>query len=392
MEHLVGEIRAYAWGSTDAIPAILGTPRTGEPQAEYWLGAHQSAPSHLGGTPLDAILASHPEWIGERSRERFGDVLPYLMKILAADQPLSLQAHPSRAQAEEGFTRENAAGIALDDPQRTYKDAWPKPEIIVALTPFDGLCGFADPHRTWELFEQLKASDDVMELVAPLKGRCGEAGLAEVFLEVLSMGPDRQNIVTEVVAAAVRQRNAHGPLGRFARTAIELDEFYPGDPSIIAALLCNRVTLQPGEALFMPAANMHAYLKGTGIEVMANSDNVLRGGLTPKYIDVAQLVEVVNFAPETPSVIYSVGVAPGLSRYPTPAPEFALWRLDLADGIEVALPASDSARVLLVIEGFLTTDDPACTELHQGESAFLPAGEHRSVKGNCVAFLAAPGV
>ena len=392
MLQLVGEIRSYAWGSTDAIPDILGTPRTGEPQAEYWLGAHESAPAKAGGSALDALLASHPDWIGTHSRDRFGDVLPYLMKILAAEQPLSLQAHPSRAQAEEGFTRENAAGIAINDPQRTYKDAWPKPEVIVAISEFEGLCGFADPKRTWELFDQLTASGELMTLVAPLKDRGGAAGLAEVFLEVLSIGADRQHIVTEVVAAAVRHRNAHGPLGRFARTAIELDEFYPGDPSILAALLCNRVSLQPGEALFMPAANMHAYLQGTGIEVMANSDNVLRGGLTPKYIDVEQLVAVVNFAPETPTVIYPVGEAPGLSRYPTPAPEFALWRLDLQPGTTVTLPAVDSARILLVIEGFLATDDTTTPELHQGEAAFLPAGEHRTVSGNCVAFLAAPGV
>ncbi|MEL4505376.1 mannose-6-phosphate isomerase, class I [Luteococcus sp. H138] len=384
-----GAIQNYAWGSTTSIPETLGFPQTGEPQAEYWLGAHASAPSTVGDDNLAELIERQPQIVGEASVRQFGPRLPYLLKVLAANRPLSLQVHPSREQAEVGFAQENADGVPLDDPTRTYKDDWPKPELMLALTPFDALCGFRDPQQTADLFEALEIPE-VDQMVAPLRLRGGSAGLAEVFLDALGQSDERRDLVNAVAAKCVQHVDDEGPFGDFCRTAVMLDEFYPGDASILAALMMNRFTMQPGEGVFLPAGNLHAYLKGTGIEIMANSDNVLRGGLTPKHIDVDALVSVVDFDAAPVELVRAVEEAPGLLRYPTPAPEFALWQLELTGDLEVSLPASDTGRILLVIDGSLR--DANGMELGKGKAAFLPAGEHATVSGQATAFLAAPGI
>lgn len=391
---LAGEVQHYPWGSTSRIPRILGVEPTGEPWAEYWLGAHSSAPSPLVDAPaadLRELVASHPEVLGRASRDQFGDQLPFLLKILAASTPLSLQAHPSRAQAEAGFAAENEAGVPLDSPQRTYKDDWPKPEIIVALTPFHALSGFRDPRCTAALFESLHVKSSLASIIGPLTERSPSAGIAEVFLDVLSLDAERRHLVDEVVAAAVEKLDEPGEVGLFARTAVDLDEHYPGDPGILAALLMNRVRLNPGEALFMPAGQMHAYLRGTGVELMANSDNVLRGGLTKKHIDVDGLLQVVDFVATDVDVLTSTG-ADGLYRYDTPAPEFALWWIEPISG-RLDLPDSASARIALVTEGSLTLHgEDADLPLACGQAAFLAADEQVSVSGAGQMFLAASGL
>ncbi len=389
MQSISGAIQNYVWGSLDDIARILGIPQTDEPQAEYWLGAHASNPSVVDDKKLDDLLAAHPEMIGAASVERFGDRLPYLLKVLAAARPLSLQAHPTREQAEIGFARENAAGVAMDDPRRTYRDDWPKPELMLAITTFDALCGFRETSLTAELFERFEIGA-LSQMVAPLRLRGGSAGLAEVFLDALSQSDEHKDLVIEVVARAVEHVEDEGDFGDLCRTAVMLDEFYPGDPSILAALMMNHITMQPGESVYLPAGNLHAYMRGSGIEIMANSDNVLRGGLTPKHIDVDELVSVLDFDAAPVELVAPVEEAPGLLRYPTPAPEFALWQVTPGDGATIALPATDSARILLVTEGSLV--DGNGFELHKGESGFLAAGEQASVTGSAVAFLAAPGV
>lgn len=389
MQPMSGAIQNYAWGSVSSIPETLGFPETGEPQAEYWLGAHASAPSVVNGENLATLIERQPQIVGDASVRQFGTRLPYLLKVLAANRPLSLQVHPSREQAEAGFARENAAGTPLGDPTRTYKDDWPKPELMLALTPFDALCGFRDPQETAELFEALEIPE-ADQMVAPLRLRGGSAGLAEVFLDALGQSDERRDLVNAVAARCVQHVDVDGPFGDFCRTAVMLDEYYPGDSSILGALMMNRFTMQPGEGVFLPAGNLHAYLKGTGIEIMANSDNVLRGGLTPKHIDVDALVSVVDFDAAPVELVRAVEEAPGLLRYPTPAPEFALWQLELAPGIEVPLPASDTGRTLLVIDG--TLRDAAGMELTKGQAAFVEAGERAVVSGEATAFLAAPGV
>lgn len=395
MDRLEGLIRNYAWGSTTAIPKLLGREADGQPQAEYWLGAHASAPALLAGVPLNVHLDQHPEDLGAGTRAKFGGRLPYLMKVLAAQQALSLQAHPSRQQAEEGFAAENEAGVPIDAPERTYKDDWPKPELIVALDPFEALVGFRDPHETSELFEGLDVGVSLDSVIGPLTERRGPEGLAEVFLDVLSLDEERMHLVTEVCAAAVTHMDDPGPLGAFARTAVELDEHYADDPGILAALLMNRVTVAPGQGLFLPAGQMHAYLRGTGIEVMANSDNVIRGGLTPKHIDVAALIKVVEFLPLEVQFETAVEVAPGVLEYPARCPEFQVWRLEVAPALgRVTVPASDRGRVLFLTAGHLhCVSDDQEIELRQGEAVFLPASPRPvTVEGDAQVFVSGPGL
>ena len=394
MEHLRGTLIHYPWGTFDAIHDLLGTDPDGRPVAELWLGAHPLAPSALADTTLDHAVARRPEWLGATSVGEFGPQLPFLMKVLSARHPLSLQAHPSRVQAEEGYAAEEAAGVPLTSPQRIYKDAWPKPEILVALTEFHALCGFRDPATTVALFEALDAGPTVERLISPLRARGGEAGLQEFFLEVLSMKERHVDVVDAVLAAAITHRDAPGELGLLARTALELDDVFPRDPGILAALLMNRVTLTPGQGLYTPAGVMHAHLRGTGVEVMASSDNVLRGGLTSKHVSVDELVRVVDFTWGEPEVLTGTETSPGVWDYPTHCHEFDVWRLEVAPGASVAVPAPEGARIALVTQGTVTLASSVHTlELTRGASVFIPAGSPAiTATGSGQVFLSAPGL
>ncbi|MGD8215249.1 mannose-6-phosphate isomerase, class I [Aestuariimicrobium sp. Y1814] len=394
---LEGRIQNYAWGSVDSIPSILGVDPTGEPQAELWLGAHGLAPSDLPeqGRDLRTWLSEHPEALGQRSVEAFGPRLPFLLKVLAAAQPLSLQAHPNREQAEAGFAAENERGLSLTDPRRSFKDDWPKPEMAVALTEFSTLTGFRPAAQTAALFEGLGVAAELASVIGPLTQRSGSAALAEVFLDALSLSEERRGLVDMVVAAALRHLDSPGELGKFARTAVELDEHYPGDRGILAALLLNRLDMTPGQALHLYPGNMHAHLKGTCLEIMASSDNVLRGGLTHKHIDVDSLVQVVDFVAEVPQLVEPDCSTPGLRHYPTPSPEFDLWMVELGrhgQSEPVVLPAAEHARILLVLDGYLAcASAEETTELVKGQSAFIPAGEIVRVQGDAEAVLASTG-
>lgn len=396
MDKLDGRIRNYAWGSETAIPRLLGREPDGQPHAEYWLGAHTLAPSTLArGTTLDQHLALHPDELGASSRAAFGDQLPFLLKVLAARQALSIQAHPSREQALEGFAAENAAGVPLDAPERTYRDDWPKPELLIALENFEALVGFRDPHETAQLFAGLEVGVSLDSVIGPLTERRGSVALAEVFLDVLSLDADRMHLVTEVCAAAVRHMDDPGPLGAFARTAVELDEHYAGDPGILAALLMNRVTIPVGQGVFLPAGVMHAYLHGTGIEVMANSDNVIRGGLTPKHIDVSALIGVVEFAPHPVDFEVATETSPGVFTYPAHCTEFSLARLDVSPDLgTVTVPASDRARIVMLTAGHLRLEcGSEFLDIRQGESCYLPADARPvTAQGDGHAFMSSSGV
>jgi len=394
MQLLHGTVQRYAWGTTEAIPDLLGVPADGQPVAEYWLGAHPLSPSEVDGAKLDAVVHEHPEVLGRASRDRFGDQLPYLMKVLSARHALSLQVHPSRDQAQEGFRRENEAGIALDAPERTYRDDWPKPELLIALDEFHTLSGFRDPKRTAALFDGLGVAEDLASVIGPLTERKGPAALAEVFLDVLSLDGERAKLSELVCAAAMRHKDDDGPLGDFARTVLELDDVFPADPGILAALLMNRVVLHPGEAVFVPAGHMHAHLRGTGIEVMANSDNVIRGGLTPKHVDVGELIKVVDFCSGDPEVTRPDRIAEGVDRYPTPCPEFDVWRVSPSGETRVELPGAGSARILLMISGSADlTVDGHDLHLGKGDSAFLAAADSdASLRGDALGFVAASGL
>jgi mannose-6-phosphate isomerase len=393
IERLTGVIQPYAWGSLTAIPEFLGVEPTGEPQAELWLGAHPLAPSTVDGEPLDKAVAQDPAGVvGRASVEAFGPRLPFLVKIIAAAQPLSLQAHPSREQAEAGYAREQAAGVPRDAPHRTYRDGWPKPELLCALVETEALCGFREPGETYRLFEQL-AVTEALELVAPLDN--ADIPVAErlhaVFSRLLRLGSDVRSVILDVARAAEALPGSDD-WAPFARTAYELNAYYPGDPGVLAALLMNRITLQPGDALYMPPGNLHAYLSGGGVEIMANSDNVMRGGLTPKYVNIDELLSILDFTPGLGGLIMPSEESRGLWRYPTPAPEFALWRAEPHDDPVVA-PATGSGRVLLVTDGDLTlTSYTADLDLVRGESALLTAGEQVVLAGRGTAYVGGPGV
>lgn len=394
MDYLRGTVMHYPWGTHDAIADLVGIENDGRPLAEWWLGAHPLSPSPIGDSTLDAVVTADPRLLGDATVESFGPRLPFLMKILSARHALSLQAHPSREQAEEGFAAEEALGIPRDAPERTYRDDWPKPELLVALDDFHSLLGFRNPFTTWGLFHDLGVQPETLQLFAPLHARGGEAALQEVFLEVLAIDDSRRGAVDDVLSAARAKADAAGAVGEFARTALEIDEVFPGDPGILAALLMNRIVLREGEAVYVPAGTMHAHLRGTGVEVMASSDNVLRGGLTTKHIAVDELVRVVDFRWRDQEVLTGEAVAPGVLAYPTHCDEFDVWRLDPVDGTDIVVPADGHARIALVTRGSGTFTSTADTiPVERGQSVFLAATDAGVVlRGDAQVFLAAPGL
>lgn len=377
MDRLTNPIRPYAWGSTTAIPALLGVAPTGEPQAELWLGAHPGAPSHLDRGPLDAVIAADPvRELGGRTVGAYGPHLPFLLKLLAAGAPLSLQVHPDLAQAREGYAAEERAGIPVDAPHRNYKDANHKPELICALTPFEGLCGFRTPAASAELIAGLGV-DSLKPYVDVLHAHPEDAALREVLTAVLTAERDAvAETVAEAAAAATRFGGAYAPYAQLAH-------HYPGDPGVIAAMLLNHVRLQPGEALYLGAGVPHAYLDGLGVEIMANSDNVLRCGLTPKYVDVPELLKVVRFEATEPAVLRPEASPSGEEVYDTPAPEFRLSRYVLAPDAAPRDVTAAAPQILLCTAGSVTAGSATAGELTlaQGESVFVPAGDMVEISG-----------
>ncbi len=393
MRGLTGTVQHFDWGDRTEIPRILGIDPDGQPWAEYWLGAHLGGPSAFDDEPgqtLAHYLEHHPEELGETSLATYGAKLPYLMKILSAAGPLSIQVHPTREQAVSGFAKESLMGLPVSHPERSYKDDWPKPETIIALTPFEGLLGFRDPEETASLFEALGVANELASVIGPLRDRTESLALQEVFLDVLTIRR-RRHLVDLVLARAVEFLDAGGALGEFARTAVEIDEHFPGDPGILAALLMNRFRLEPGEAVSLEAGVLHAYLRGTGIEVMASSDNVIRGGLTHKHIDVDGLLGLVDFSTLHPQVRQPEG-SDGVYRYPTEFPEFEVWLLTPTTDRGVAMPRTETCRIALVTDGDFTLEGDDVARLARGQAVFVPAGEQVHVEGRGQLFVSAAGI
>lgn len=411
---MINPIRPYAWGSRQFIAALQRRPvPSPAPEAELWLGAHPAAPSTVVGVPAAApagarmppsppapapeatprtldrwIAENRAETLGADVSERFGGELPFLMKILAAAQPLSLQAHPNRAQAEEGFEAEEDAGVPLAAPERSYKDRNHKPELIVALTPFTALCGFRPVEATLRLLaelgvEALGPCQRLLELKPP------EAGLRAVFVHLLGLEATEKRHLTAAVRRAVSRLVAEGMLPSSEHSAElswtkRLSDLYPGDVGVVGALFLNLVHLEPDEGLYLPAGNLHAYLEGAGVEIMANSDNVLRGGLTPKSINAPELLRILRFdetrpVPLRPSAI-GVGVAVAAAvgederMFVTPAAEFQLSRILLAEGGSPTVHVPEGPEVLLVTEGEIELYWGAdAVRLSQGGSVFVPS-------------------
>ncbi len=363
MDVLEGVVQRYAWGSPSAIPELLGTAADGRPEAELWLGAHPSAPARAGGTRLDELVTTDPLGsLGRHVLDRFGARLPYLLKVLAAAEPLSLQAHPSAERAAAGFAEESMAGIPLDAPERRYRDANHKPELLCALTPFDALCGFRPVEATLALLGQLGLAD--LPAFAPLIS--GDLRGTLGGLLTLAQG-ERAEVAGTIAEAA---KSTDGPEATWAR---RIAATHPGDPGVGVALLLNLIRLRPGEAIFLPAGNLHAYLEGVGVEIMASSDNVLRGGLTPKYIDVDELLAILDVRPAPPPVVHP-RVDGSFRHYDTPVEDFALSLVNLGP-----LPATvpgDRPRVLLCLDGeaaLATAEDELC--LRKGAAAWVPAAD-----------------
>jgi mannose-6-phosphate isomerase len=370
---LEGAARDYAWGSRTEIQRLLDRPVDGEPLAELWFGAHPQGPSPVPAhdASLDELIGADPEgMLGRACVDRFGPRLPYLLKVLAAEQALSIQVHPTPEQAGAGYARENAAGIAVDAPNRNYRDENHKPELLCALTAFDALCGFRPVAETLALLDELA----VPELGFVREQLQGADPLRSAFTALLT----HDDPVPIVDALTRRAADADdGPLRAVRLAAANA----PGDVGVALTLLLNDVRLEPGGAIYLGAGNVHAYLRGMGVEIMANSDKVLRCGLTGKHVDVPEVLAITDFVPLEEPRWPSLG-----GRFEVPVPDFALTRLEVDeptglhdDGPCIVLCASGDARVGEVA-------------VSAGRAAFVPAGVQTTISGAGLIFVASVGL
>jgi len=340
---VTGVVQHYAWGDPVSIPELLGVPADGQPWAELWFGTHPGAPSTVAdGVPLSAVA-------GE---------LPYLLKVLAAGEALSLQTHPSAEQAASGFAREEVVGTARDAAHRVYRDAGAKPELICALTAFDALCGFRPVADTTALLRRIGA----LELVDALERDGLRAAVAALYRGQLDPAP---------TIAACDQRDE--PEATLVRS---LALQYPGDPSVAVTLLLHRVHLAPGEAIFLGPGNLHAYLHGVGVEIMGASDNVVRGGLTVKHVDVEELLAVLDISPLADPVVAATRHDDGWTSYDTPGTPFRLWRRDVNGQVH---HVATGRELLLCTAGSLGP-------LTRGQAVFVQQGEPIELNGTGTVF------
>jgi mannose-6-phosphate isomerase len=366
---LEGVIRRYDWGSRSAIQQLLGTEPDGRPLAELWFGAHTGDPSPALGGTLDQVIDADPEGLlGPAVIRQHGSRLPFLLKVLAADKALSIQVHPNRKQARAGFEAEEAAGIPIDAPHRNYADPNHKPELLCALTRFEALCGFRPVAETVARLDDLA----IPELAFVADHLRQPDGLRAAFTALLT-----HTDPNSLAHAVARRADEHGPL----RPAWLAAQDFPGDIGVVLTLLLNYVRLDPGEAIYLGAGNVHAYLRGMGVEIMANSDNVLRCGLTPKHIDVDELLKITDFAElAEPRWRAEEGV------FAVPVDDFRLRELTVADAVELE---GTGPRIVLCVDGTVAVGD---VELMPGHAAFVSATAHGcTIRGAGQAFVASPG-
>ena len=392
---LENTILDYSWGSTTAIPMLLGKPANPlKPQAELWMGAHPKAPSQISldgkKISLTELIDAHPKDIlGEKAAKRFNGKLPFLFKVLAAEKPLSIQAHPNLSQAKAGFKRENALGIPLSAPNRNYKDDNHKPEIICALTRFWALNGFRKISETLSLAGPV-CPEGLREIFEILKEHPDPLGLKTFFKELITIDTgQRQKIIDEAV------RNAGSLSGRdpVYEWMTKLYEEYSNDMGVFSPLYMNLVCLEPGQAMSLPAGEIHAYLQGMGIELMANSDNVLRGGLTPKHVDVTELLNILGFEERTIDILAPESRTDSEEVYMTNVEEFVLSVIHVREDKIYRSERKRSAEILLCTYG---RAEIACTEtgeniaMPKGRSVIVPSElKQYTVKGNAVLYKAA---
>jgi len=371
----------YAWGSTNLIPDYFGIEPTGKPMAEIWFGTHDGSPTQV--KDLDVSLQDL------RVARGMPDRLPFLLKILAAAAPLSIQAHPNPVQAKEGFAAENAAGVAITDSKRNYKDDRAKPEMIVALTEtFEAMVGFSDSRLIIERFAEIREASSSERLNAVLikwsELLQSEDGLLQVCLETLSSAELDEQLISDLVDAAEQCPS-------LVDLVTHLSTHHGFDRGIVTALLMNYVVLSKGEAAFVPAGMPHAYLSGLGVEIMLASDNVLRGGLTPKHIDVVELAKVLVFEETEAKPVQVRKLAVGLEEFDIPTPEFHFYRATLsANNLLVDLNLPGDAIVLCTSGAIAVSSSKGEREvINPAEAAFI-SGDARtfSLAGNGEAFIA----
>ena len=376
----------YAWGHPRYIPDFLGIPNSeNRPFAELWMGTHPKAPSGIiidnGDNPpsveslADFVSSSPREVLGPKVYERFGG-LPFLFKLLAAGNSLSIQAHPSKEMAEEGFRREDDAGIPRDAAERNYRDDNHKPEIIMAISTFSAMIGFREPELILKAFEPFLQIDSMKILLSDMKKqveRDSSAALRSFFEGLLLLDDISRKLVLETAETVAEENNQNWD-GLQRKWVKHLLSSFPGDSGALAPLFLHIVELQPGEALYQPPGALHAYLEGFGMELMANSDNVLRGGLTAKHIDIPELMKVLHFNASEPQVIKpGLPDSTGIRNYLTPAEEFLLGVADLNQSREINLDSGNGPLIVMATGGEISMGNGSDTlNLSRGRSAFIP--------------------
>ena len=364
-----GEEKNYPWGSKNLIQDHLGLGPTNQIVAEIWFGTHAGGQSKLVSS-------------GKTLAETIGSKLSFLVKFLAADSPLSIQVHPNASQAKAGFAKENAAGLDLTDPKRNYKDDSHKPEILIALSPFEALCGFRPRAEVQEIFLAFSESEARFGELAALAAT--DANIEEIFSELLE-----DQLLAERFSSTVEALGADSLAERARALVVGLLEKYPGDTGALVALLLNQIKLESGEAIYLPAGNVHAYLSGLGLEVMAASDNVLRGGLTSKHIDKAELRQIADFSELAKPVVSTKKLAEGLVEYPVAASEFRVYRAQITGSnllADIDLPA---AAVIVCVSGEVAvgTSLDQREVLKKGEVIFVSEAKKFSLSGSGDAFV-----
>ncbi|MGD2099380.1 MAG: mannose-6-phosphate isomerase, class I [Desulfobacterales bacterium] len=391
---LKNSIQEYAWGSTQSIPKLLGRPNTeNRPQAELWMGAHPKAPSlarHKGRwVSLQHLISQDPEGIlGKTVAKKFNNRLPFLFKVLAAAKPLSIQAHPNRQQAQKGFQRENEQKILLDAVERNYRDDYHKPECICALTRFWALSRFRRIASIITDLQQLNLTP-LNDMLTKLKQHPTPQGLKRFYTSLMSLSQDQNKRVVGEALKKARQDTADGPEFQWM---IKLASHYPEDIGVLSPFFLNLICLEPGQAIYLDAGELHAYLEGLGIELMANSDNVLRGGLTPKHVDVPELLRILNFEGRDITLLTPQASGANELIYPSPAAEFVLSVITLSAGDGYQSPSRRNVEIIICTQGNLTIaehDSQVEIALPQGTSALIPASVTRyGLKGEGVCYKA----
>jgi mannose-6-phosphate isomerase len=368
---LKNSIQDYDWGSKTAIPEILGQAGPAEkPQAELWMGAHPKAPSQVYceglWRSLFEVIAENPhEVLGREAAHKFSNKLPFLLKVIAAAKPLSIQAHPNQSQAKEGFIRENEMGIPLEAANRNYRDDNHKPEIICALTPFWALNGFRQVREILRLLGEIQ-DPDLVGALSFLRDYSARQGLKKFFNQLMTMEKAKQAKIVKETVAFAEKRTGQEPVWTWVA---KLNEEYPRDVGVLSPAFLNLVKLEPRQAMYLPAGELHGYLEGTGIELMANSDNVLRGGLTAKHIDVKELLSILNFTEAKLTILQPQRVASGETFYPTGAAEFVLSIIEINDRLPFLGALKRSVEIMICTKG-----EARISELREGETTALTRG------------------